>query len=41
MSGFSEEQVTRDLPGEEDAKFLKKPFQVTALLDTVHKVLDS
>lgn len=40
MSGFSEEQVTRGIPGD-DAKFLKKPFQITALLDTVQKMLDS
>lgn len=40
MSGFSEEQVTRGIP-EDDARFLKKPFQIGALLDTVQKVLDS
>ncbi len=40
MSGFSEEQVTRGIQGD-GAKFLKKPFQITALLDTVQDILDS
>jgi len=40
MSGFSEEQVTRGI-SDADAKFLKKPFQITDLLDTVQDVLDS
>ena len=40
MSGFSEEHVARSIPGE-DAKFLKKPFEIGALLDTVQDVLDS
>ena len=40
MSGFSEEQATRGIPGD-DAKFLKKPFQINALLSTIQRVLDS
>lgn len=40
MSGFSEEHVTRGISGE-GAKFLKKPFEITVLLDAVQDVLDS
>ncbi|MDG2308846.1 MAG: response regulator [Candidatus Binatia bacterium] len=40
MSGFSEEQATRGILGD-DAKFLKKPFQINALLDTIQRILDS
>lgn len=40
MSGFSEEQVTRGI-SDAEAKFLKKPFQISALLNTVQDVLDS
>jgi len=40
MSGFSEEQATRSI-SDDDARFLKKPFQITTLLDTVQKLLDS
>ncbi len=40
MSGFSEDQVTRGIPGD-SARFLKKPFQITDLLDTVQDLLDS
>ena len=40
MSGFSEEQVTSKISGD-TARFLKKPFQIAALLDTVQDLLDS
>lgn len=40
MSGFSEEHVTRGISGE-NATFLKKPFEITVLLDAVQNLLDS
>ena len=40
MSGFSEEHVTHGLESK-DATFLKKPFELSDLIDKVHDLLDS